>query len=140
MIYEFRTYDIKPGSLAEVEKRFGEAYEFRKTLSPLAAFWHTEIGPLNQIIHVWPYKDLEERAKVRAAAYKSGQWPPKTGEFLTAQRSDIPDHGHDGDDRVELSTAAHAANPGPSASAAAATPTPTVAASATALPGLDVTA
>ena len=38
MIYEVRTYDIKPRSLAEVEKRFGEAYEKRKKYSELAAF------------------------------------------------------------------------------------------------------
>jgi len=37
-----------PGSLAEVEKRFGDAYEHRKKYSPLAAFWHTDIGPLNR--------------------------------------------------------------------------------------------
>jgi hypothetical protein len=89
MIFEFRTYDIKPGSLAEVEKRFGEAYENRKKYSELFAFWHTEIGPLNQIIHVWPYKDLEERARIRAAAVKDKAWPPATGEFLVAQRTDI---------------------------------------------------
>src|SRR5471032_3404221 len=90
MIYEFRTYDIKPGSLPEVEKRFGEAYEYRKRFSELAAFWHTEIGPLNQIIHVWPYKDLEERTKIRAMAIKDKKgWPPATGEFLVAQRSEI---------------------------------------------------
>jgi hypothetical protein len=89
MIYEMRTYDLKPHSLPEVEKRFGEAYEKRKKYSELAAFWHTEIGPLNQIIHVWPYKDLEERARIRAAAVKDGAWPPKTSEFMMSQRSDI---------------------------------------------------
>ena len=67
MIYEMRTYDIKPRSLPEVEKRFGEQYEKRKKYSELAAFWHTEIGPLNQIIHVWGYKDMEERNKIREA-------------------------------------------------------------------------
>lgn len=45
MIYEMRTYSLVPGSLAEVEKRFGEAYQYRKKYSELAAFWHTEIGP-----------------------------------------------------------------------------------------------
>ena len=35
MIYEIRTYRVKVGSLAEVEKRFGEAYEQRKKISPL---------------------------------------------------------------------------------------------------------
>jgi len=89
MIYEVRTYDIKPHSLPEVEKRFGESYEKRKKYSELAAFWHTEIGPLNQIIHVWPYKDLEERGRIRAAAVKDGVWPPKTGEFMLSMRSDI---------------------------------------------------
>jgi len=78
MIYEFRTYDIKPGSLAEVEKRFGEAYEKRKKYSELFAFWHTEVGPLNQIIHVWPYENTMERSKIRADAVKRGIWPPKT--------------------------------------------------------------
>lgn len=89
MIYEVRTYDIKPKSLGEVEKRFGEAYEFRKTLSPLAAFWHTEIGPLNQIIHVWPYKDIAERDRIRSEAVASGNWPPKIGEFIVNMRSEI---------------------------------------------------
>ena len=89
MIYEVRTYDLKTRSLPEVEKRFGEAYEKRKKYSEMAAFWHTEIGPLNQIIHVWPYKDLEERGRIRAAAVKDGVWPPAIGEFIVNMRSDI---------------------------------------------------
>lgn len=91
MIYETRTYDLKPGSLAEVEKRFGEAYEHRRKYSELAAFWHTDIGPLNQIVHVWPYKDLEERTRIREAAVKdaSKAWPPKISEFVTGMQSDI---------------------------------------------------
>src|SRR5947207_1134984 len=67
MIYEIRTYRIAPGSLAEVEKRYAEAYEYRKKSSELTAFWHTEIGPLNEIVHVWGYKDLAERARLRGA-------------------------------------------------------------------------
>src|SRR5688500_15565153 len=89
MIYEMRTYDIKPRSLPEVEKRFGEQYEHRKKYSELAAFWHTEIGPLNQIIHVWGYKHMEERNKVREAAIKDGVWPPKISEFIVSQQSAI---------------------------------------------------
>ena len=89
MIYEVRTYNCKPGTVPEIEKRFAEAYEVRKTLSPMAAFWHTEIGPLNQIIHVWPYKDLAERDRIRAESLKLSGWPPKIGEFLLEQKSDI---------------------------------------------------
>ena len=89
MIYEVRTYDLHPNTVAEFEQRFGAAYEKRKEYSPLAAFWHTDIGPLNQIIHVWPYKDLAERDRIRTAAVKDGVWPPNTTEFIVAQRSDI---------------------------------------------------
>ena len=89
MIYEMRTYDLKPRTLAEVEKRFGEAYEKRKSYSPMAAFWHTEIGPLNQIVHVWPYENLAERERIRAAAVKDSIWPPPIGEFIARMRSDI---------------------------------------------------
>lgn len=84
-----RTYDLKPRSLPEFEKRFGEAYIKRKEYSPLAAFWHSEIGPLNQVIHVWPYKDLEERDRIRTAAVKDGIWPPAATEFIVNMRSEI---------------------------------------------------
>ena len=90
MIYEVRTYNCRPGSVPEVEKRFAEAYAVRQALSPLAAFWHTEIGPLNQIVHVWPYRDLAERDRIRAEAMTLGAaWPPKIGEFLLEQKADI---------------------------------------------------
>ncbi|HYR39015.1 MAG TPA: GntG family PLP-dependent aldolase [Methylomirabilota bacterium] len=89
MIYEIRTYGVKVGSLGEVEKRYGEAYEHRKKYSELAAFFHTEIGPLNEIIHIWKYESMDDRAKVRAAAAKDANWPPKIQEFITTMSSEI---------------------------------------------------
>jgi hypothetical protein len=91
MIYEVRTYDVKPGTHVEVLKRMAEAYEHRKKFSQMAAIWHTEIGPLNQIVHIWPYKDIEERNRIRDLANREsgGKWPPDTTDFVTRQRSDI---------------------------------------------------
>ncbi|HEU5319958.1 MAG TPA: NIPSNAP family protein [Methylomirabilota bacterium] len=89
MIYEIRTYQLKPGSLAEAEKRFGEAYEYRRKYSPLAAFWHTEVGPLNEIIHMWGYADLAERERIRAEAVKDPNWPPKISEFILGMQSEV---------------------------------------------------
>jgi len=89
VIYEIRTYRITPGSLAEVEKRFGDAYQYRQKYSELTAFWHTEIGPLNEIVHVWPYRDLAERARIRADAAKDANWPPKIRDFAQTMRSEI---------------------------------------------------
>src|SRR5581483_1939629 len=43
----------------------------------------------NEIVHVWPYQDLAERARIRAEALKDGTWPPKIGEFIREMRSEI---------------------------------------------------
>jgi hypothetical protein len=77
MIYEVRTYDLKPGTVPQAEEAFATALPHREKYSPLAAFWHTDIGPLNQIIHVWGYEDLGERARIRAEAGTDPNWPPK---------------------------------------------------------------
>jgi hypothetical protein len=89
MIIEMRTYTLKPGSIAEVEKRFGEALPVREKHSKLAAFWHSEVGALNQIIHVWAYDNFQHRADVRAAAQKEEGWPPPIREFVTDQHSEV---------------------------------------------------
>ena len=89
MIYEFRTYNILPRSLPEVLKRFEEPLAKRQELSKLWGFFHTEIGPLNQICHVWIYKDLAHRAQVRKQAVDAGIWPPKMGDYLLEMQSDI---------------------------------------------------
>ena len=77
MIYEVRTYDLKPGAISQAEDAFAEALPYREKYSPIAAFWHTEVGPLNQIIHVWGYESLEERDRLRTQAGKDPNWPPK---------------------------------------------------------------
>jgi hypothetical protein len=89
MIIEVRTYRLKPGSIPEFEKRFGEALPERAKLSPLGALWHTEVGPLNEVTHVWPYESLDQRAEVRAEAIKRKIWPPNTSEFIETMRSEI---------------------------------------------------
>ena len=89
MIFEFRTYTLHPRTLPEFVKRFGDALERRLTYSKLAAFWYTEIGPLNQVIHVWPYENALERSKIRTQAVKDGVWPPKVSEFIAEMRAEI---------------------------------------------------
>jgi len=89
MIVEFRTYTLNPGTTAQFEERFAEALPARVKVSPLAAFWHTEVGPLNQVIHVWPYEDLEARTRLRAEATKLQGWPPNVREFVVDQKAQI---------------------------------------------------
>jgi hypothetical protein len=89
MIYEFRTYSLRPGTLPEFLKLFGAALPKRERFSRLAAFWYTDIGPLNEVIHVWPYENASERSRIRAEAVKDGSWPPATGELIRSMKAEI---------------------------------------------------
>ena len=89
MIYEVRTYRLKPGCVAECEQRFAAALPYREKYSPLGAFWHTEIGPLNQVIHVWPYETLQQRAEIRTQAAKDPHGPPKILDLVENMESEI---------------------------------------------------
>ena len=78
MIYEIRTYNLKLGQLNEYWERFGEKLPARQELSKLGGHWYTEVGPLNQMVAVWPYESLEQRAEIRRAAEAGPNpiWPP----------------------------------------------------------------
>ncbi|MDP6548880.1 MAG: NIPSNAP family protein, partial [Dehalococcoidia bacterium] len=90
MIYEVRTYTLKPGSVPQFEENFAKALPSRERFSKLGAFWHTEIGPLNQVIHVWPYESVEERNSIRAEAVKDPNWPPHNPpDMYVAQETEI---------------------------------------------------
>jgi hypothetical protein len=89
MIYEFRTYTLQPRVMAEFFKRWEPLLPKRLEHSRLAALWTTEIGPLNQVVHVWEYKDAAERTQVREAVVKAGIWPPKTHDLIVEMKSEI---------------------------------------------------
>ena len=40
----------------------------------LEGYWSTDIGPLNQVVHLWTYTDLNERARLRAELAKNERW------------------------------------------------------------------
>ena len=89
MIYEIRTYDIRPQKVPEYQDRFEAKLAGRLEFSPLFGHWYTEIGPLNQIVAIWPYESLASRAEIRAAAEASGKWPPDTAEQIVGMTSRI---------------------------------------------------
>lgn len=91
MIYEARTYRLAPRGVPEFIKTFGEAYEKRQSLSQIAAFFYTEIGPLNEVIHIWPYENAEDRERTRAQSMSDKQyaWPPKVAHLQEHMRSEI---------------------------------------------------
>ena len=67
MIVEHRTYKIKPGKVNELmdlsEKEGMEVH--KRILGNQLGFFYTEIGPLNEIVHIYGYDSLDDRAKRR---------------------------------------------------------------------------
>jgi len=78
MIVEQRTYTIKPLRTAD----FLALYERaalplqKKYLGRLIGFYVSEIGPLNQVVHLWGFDSLAERERRRAAMEQDPGWTP----------------------------------------------------------------
>jgi len=89
MIYEVRTYRLKPRSMKDFIPIFGEAYEKRKKISPLAAFFSTEVGPLNEVIHIWPYESFADREQIKNETKNLDFWPPKVREFIVDMACEV---------------------------------------------------
>ena len=68
MIYEVTTLDVLPHSVSEVEARLEAANSRHAELSSLAGSFHTEIGPLNRIVQIRAYENIERRGQVLDAA------------------------------------------------------------------------
>src|SRR5437660_1590334 len=91
MIYEVRTYTLRTGAVPEFEERYEKRLPARLKHSKLGAFWHTDFGPLNQVIHVYPYDDLDHRTKVRAALATDRERNALPGgqDLIVAQEAEI---------------------------------------------------
>jgi hypothetical protein len=80
MIYELRTYQLVVGGLPdylEVARTKILPGVAEHGLKPVG-FWYTDIGPLNEVVHLWAYKDLNERQE------KWGKWArdPRRAEIV----------------------------------------------------------
>ncbi|MFI4986096.1 MAG: NIPSNAP family protein [Alphaproteobacteria bacterium] len=76
MIVEERTYLLRPGRTAE----FLHAVEtlglpvLKPTLGGLIGYFVTEVGTLNQVVHLWAYESLDDRARRRKLLAEHPGW------------------------------------------------------------------
>ncbi len=69
MLVEMRTYTTHPGKLGEYLALYeaeGLAVQ-KRVLGRMVGYYRSEIGALNQVVHLWAYTDLVERAQRRQA-------------------------------------------------------------------------
>ena len=76
MIVEERIYELLPGHGAEYQRRIeseGIAIQ-RPILGRLVGYFASDIGELNQVVHLWAFDSLEDRAERRARLLADPHW------------------------------------------------------------------
>lgn len=73
-VYEIRTYSIYPKDFKHYIKLTEEHFHVRTKYSKLFGFWNTELGGLNEVVHIWEYDGHDHRAKVRQALANDSEW------------------------------------------------------------------
>jgi NIPSNAP len=79
MILEIRSYTLRIGAVPQALGRFSERLPGRTKVSPIAGFFQSEIGTLNQIHMMWPYANLAERERLRTV--KVENYPPPMSDL-----------------------------------------------------------
>lgn len=82
MLYEMRTYTLKPGQTARWLDLY-EAHALPVLLATegmtLIGYFRTDVGPLNRVIHIWEYPDLAARTRALESLVRNPAW---TRDFL----------------------------------------------------------
>jgi NIPSNAP protein len=73
-IYELRTYRTPVGKAGEWLGHFKGILPTREKYSKNVGLWQTEMGQLNEVVHLWAYQDLNERAAVRGKVMQDPEW------------------------------------------------------------------
>ena len=94
MILEERIYTFKPGTLPEFLAMYEkEGFETHtKYLGKPLGYFTTDIGPLNQLVHMWGYESHVDRNERRAKLYADPHWQafvPKTAKFIDRMENKI---------------------------------------------------
>jgi hypothetical protein len=84
-----RSYTLRAGGTPEMAKSWEKHLPGRTALSPLIGVYTSDIGGLNQWVHIWAYKSLDERVAVRQKAQAQGIWPPPPPSPTIKQESKI---------------------------------------------------
>jgi hypothetical protein len=76
MIIEHRTYNLPHGAMEDYLARYEKQALplLKKHLGRLLGFFVSEIGPLNQVVHIWVYDSLADREQRRAKLDADPEW------------------------------------------------------------------
>ena len=89
MLVEERTYTTHPGKYREYLALYeAEGLEIQhRILGRMVGYYYSDIGDLNQIVHLWAYTDLNERAERRARLLAEPRWQAYVARMLPLLQS-----------------------------------------------------
>ena len=65
----------------------------REVLGTLVGFWHTEVGGLNKVVHIWGFRDYEHMAEAKAQVAADPDWTekylPRVRSLIVSQKTYI---------------------------------------------------
>ena len=79
---ELLTYDVRPGQGARFLPLKLENLPLRQSYSPNFGVFLSLSGRQEQVLHLWGYRSLDERAEVRARLREDAQWNAYTAAIL----------------------------------------------------------
>lgn len=93
MVYDFRMYTLKPGGIPEYMAAVKElALPIRQKYSvKLAGWYYSDVGELNQVVHIWAYQDYAHMAEAKAKVAQDPDWiqkyVPRVRPLIVAQKT-----------------------------------------------------
>ena len=73
-LYELRTYSIKPEHYGKFVELTNKHISKRLGYSDVIGYWASEIGGVNQTVHIWKYDGYNHRAQVRKSLIGDAAW------------------------------------------------------------------
>ncbi|MEO5325246.1 NIPSNAP family protein [Mesorhizobium sp. CC13] len=94
MFVEIRTYRLKNGGIPEYLKVVGETGTTiqKKHLGNPVGYFSSEIGPINEIVHIWSFESLDDRQARRARLASDPEWQaflPKIRDLIVTAGNKI---------------------------------------------------
>jgi hypothetical protein len=74
--FEVRRYSYVAGDLPKIVAAWEAALPTRLALGPLVLVASSDGPGANDLLHIWPYRTLDERWQLRTSARETGLWPP----------------------------------------------------------------
>ncbi len=73
-VYELRWYRTQPARAGEWLQHFKDVMPTRQQYMRRVGLWQTQMGQLNEVVHMWVFRDLNDRAAARGKLAQDPAW------------------------------------------------------------------